>query len=84
VKAAISQLQAIYKTLFFPEMKADWSAYPGNIGHTSAFTQRGRKAIGCRTTAFANPVTTVDPNALKDSRLAGMEQGALAPEGRLE
>lgn len=33
VKSAVSQLQAIYKTSFFPQMKADWSAYPDNIGH---------------------------------------------------
>jgi nitrate/TMAO reductase-like tetraheme cytochrome c subunit len=28
-----AELQAIYKTSFFPEMKAKWSAYPKNIGH---------------------------------------------------
>lgn len=30
---AIVNLQGIYKTSFFPEMKVKWSAYPDNIGH---------------------------------------------------
>lgn len=30
---AITELQAIYSVNFFPKMKADWSAYPSNIGH---------------------------------------------------
>jgi hypothetical protein len=29
----IAAVQAIYRTNFFPEMKADWSKYPDNIGH---------------------------------------------------
>jgi len=29
----IAAAQAIYRTNFFPEMKADWSKYPDNIGH---------------------------------------------------
>jgi len=34
VRAAIPVVQEIYKNNFFPEMKADWSTYPDNIGHT--------------------------------------------------
>jgi nitrate/TMAO reductase-like tetraheme cytochrome c subunit len=29
----IAAAQAIYRTNFFPEMNADWSKYPDNIGH---------------------------------------------------
>jgi hypothetical protein len=29
----VAQVQGIYKKSFFPEMKADWRAYPDNIGH---------------------------------------------------
>ena len=32
-RAAISVVQQIYRDNFFPEMKADWRAYPDNIGH---------------------------------------------------
>jgi len=30
---AVAAVQAIYRENFFPEMKADWSKYPDNIGH---------------------------------------------------
>jgi hypothetical protein len=33
VSQAITSVQQIYKDNFFPEMKADWRAYPDNIGH---------------------------------------------------
>jgi hypothetical protein len=33
IRGAIDAVQAIYKANFFPEMKADWSVYPDNIGH---------------------------------------------------
>jgi hypothetical protein len=36
VQTAITEVQQIYQTYFFPEMKADWRAYPDNIGHYSA------------------------------------------------
>lgn len=36
IKAAIVELQNIYKTNFFPEMKTDWRAHPNNIGHYNA------------------------------------------------
>jgi hypothetical protein len=29
----VAEVQAIYAANFFPEMKADWRAYPENIGH---------------------------------------------------
>jgi hypothetical protein len=31
--AATAEIQRIYRTSFFPEMKASWKAYPENIGH---------------------------------------------------
>lgn len=31
--ASIQELQTIYTLNFFPNMQADWSAYPSNIGH---------------------------------------------------
>jgi hypothetical protein len=33
VKSAIGEMQRIFKTYFFPEMKTDWQAHPNNIGH---------------------------------------------------
>jgi len=33
VEALIKEALAIYDTNFFPEMKADWRAYPDHIGH---------------------------------------------------
>ncbi|MBI3994182.1 MAG: cytochrome C, partial [Candidatus Lambdaproteobacteria bacterium] len=33
VKAAINEVQEIYKRSIFPEMQANWSKYPDNIGH---------------------------------------------------
>jgi nitrate/TMAO reductase-like tetraheme cytochrome c subunit len=33
IRATIDTVQQIYKDNFFPEMKADWRAYPDNIGH---------------------------------------------------
>ena len=36
VRAAISEVQRIYQTYFFPEMKTDWSTHLNNIGHYNA------------------------------------------------
>jgi len=33
IEPAILATTAIFKTNFFPEMKADWRSYPNNIGH---------------------------------------------------
>jgi nitrate/TMAO reductase-like tetraheme cytochrome c subunit len=33
IGAAITEVQEIYKRNFFPEMKADWRAYPDNLSH---------------------------------------------------
>jgi hypothetical protein len=34
VDQAITTVQRIYQTNFFPEMKVNWRAYPNNLGHT--------------------------------------------------
>jgi NapC/NirT cytochrome c family, N-terminal region len=34
VKKAIAEVERIYQTNFFPEMKVDWRTHPDNIGHT--------------------------------------------------
>lgn len=33
VRGAIGEVQRIYRTYFFPEMKTDWQTHPNNIGH---------------------------------------------------
>lgn len=33
IKAAITELQRIFKTYLFPEMKVDWRTHPDNISH---------------------------------------------------
>lgn len=33
IKTAIGEVQRIYQTYFFPEMKTDWQTHPNNIGH---------------------------------------------------
>jgi len=36
IEAATLELQNIYQTYFFPEMKTDWQAHPNHIGHLTA------------------------------------------------
>ena len=33
IKSAVTEIQRIYQTYFFPEMKTDWQTHPNNIGH---------------------------------------------------
>jgi hypothetical protein len=33
---AVAEVQRIYQTYFFPEMKTDWQAHPNHIGHLTA------------------------------------------------
>ena len=33
IQSNIKEIQRIYQTYFFPEMKTDWSTHPNNIGH---------------------------------------------------
>ena len=36
ISGAVAELQRIYQTYFFPEMKTDWKAHINNIGHYNA------------------------------------------------
>lgn len=36
IDRATAEIQNIYQTYFFPEMKTDWRAHPNNIGHQTA------------------------------------------------
>jgi len=33
IKGAVAELQRIFQTYFFPEMKTNWETHPNNIGH---------------------------------------------------
>jgi hypothetical protein len=33
IKGAVAEVQRIFQTYFFPEMKTDWQTHPNNIGH---------------------------------------------------
>lgn len=33
IKGAVTEVQRIFRTYFFPEMKTDWQTHPNNIGH---------------------------------------------------
>jgi len=33
IKASTTEIQRIFKTYFFPEMKTNWATHPNNIGH---------------------------------------------------
>ena len=36
ISGAVAELQRVYQTYFFPEMKTDWKAHINNIGHYNA------------------------------------------------
>jgi nitrate/TMAO reductase-like tetraheme cytochrome c subunit len=36
ISGAVTEVQRMYQTYFFPEMKTDWQAHPNNIGHYNA------------------------------------------------
>ena len=36
IKAAVTEIQRIFQTYFFPEMKTNWSSHLNNIGHYNA------------------------------------------------
>jgi hypothetical protein len=36
VEQLVAEAQQIYRNNFFPEMKADWRAYPNNVGHKNS------------------------------------------------
>jgi nitrate/TMAO reductase-like tetraheme cytochrome c subunit len=36
IKVAVTEVQRIFETYFFPEMKTDWQTHPNNIGHLNS------------------------------------------------
>ncbi len=36
IQSAVAEVQQVYQTYFFPEMKTDWRAHANNIGHYNA------------------------------------------------
>ncbi len=36
IRQAVGEVQQIYQTYFFPEMRTDWSTHPNNIGHLTS------------------------------------------------
>jgi hypothetical protein len=36
IKASTREIQRIFQTYFFPEMKTDWQTHPNNIGHLNS------------------------------------------------
>jgi hypothetical protein len=48
IKSAIGEVQRIFRTYSFPEMKTDWQAHPDNIGHfyfTGCFRCHDRERV---------------------------------------
>ena len=52
VRAAVAEVQRIYQTFIFPEMKTDWRTHPDNIGH---FYDTG--CFRCHNGKLKSPVT---------------------------
>jgi nitrate/TMAO reductase-like tetraheme cytochrome c subunit len=81
--ATIAAAQAIYRENFFPEMKADWSKYPDNIGHLDSagcFRCHDGKHVAA---SGAKRAITNDCNTCHTilAQGAGAELAALIPEG---
>jgi hypothetical protein len=72
VKAAITELQRIFGTTFFPEMKVNWQTHPNNVGH---FYSSG--CFRCHDSqAFRHPVDLGD---LAARNCADCHTGGAAP-----
>ena len=84
VQAAIPVMQQIYSENFFPEMKADWSSYPDNVGHMIwpgcyRCHDGQHKAEDHKTTIKANDCNTCHTILAQG---AGAELDQLAPAGQ--
>jgi hypothetical protein len=83
VGPAIAAVQRIYKEDFFPKMKADWRAYPNNIGHKDwpgcfrCHDDKHRTADG--NVAVRSSDCTACHTILAQGR--GEELGHVAPQG---
>lgn len=56
LQSAIAEIQRLYQTNFFPEMKVDWQSHPDNVGHY--YVQ------GCFRCHDGKHVSTSDPNKI--------------------
>lgn len=80
---AVAAAQAIYHRNFFPEMKADWSKYPDNIGHLNSpgcFRCHDGKHFA---TDGKHQVLTMDCNSCHTilAQGSGADLAKVAPEG---
>ncbi len=79
---SVAELAAIYRANFFPEMKADWSKYPENIGHLDApgcFRCHDGKHVADNGKAM--PATACNSCHVILAQGAGAELANLAPNG---
>ncbi len=81
--ATIVAAQRIYRVNFFPEMKADWSKYPNNIGHLDSdgcFRCHDGKhnLVGDRTKGLSTECVTCHTILAQG---AGADLSRVAPEG---
>jgi hypothetical protein len=84
IDATVSAVQAVYRTNFFPEMKADWSKYPDNIGHLdSAGCFRCHDGKHKETTGSKGALTN-DCNSCHTilAQGSGADLARLSPEGQ--
>ena len=84
IKEATATLQEIYAENFFPEMKANWSSYPDNVGHM-IFPGCFRCHDGLHKTAdLKQTIKANDCNACHTilAQGAGDELNQLAPAGQ--
>ena len=84
VRPVIDSVQQIYKDNFFPEMKANWSVYPENIGHKDwpgCFRCHDglHKAADGKRTITASDCNTCHTILAQGS---GAELGLLTPNGQ--
>ena len=78
----IAAVQAIYRDNFFPEMRADWSKYPDNIGHLDS-AGCFRCHDGKHQVMGGKRILTNDCNTCHTilAQGAGAELSKLSPEG---
>jgi NapC/NirT cytochrome c family, N-terminal region len=85
VADTVAAVQAIYRTNLFPEMKADWSKYPDNIGHLDSAgcfrCHDGKhKDVAGRRGALTNDCNSCHTILAQGS---GADLSRLSPEGQV-
>jgi hypothetical protein len=82
VDKTVAAVVAVYRSNFFPEMKADWSKYPENIGHLDnpgCFRCHDGKHVSDNGRPM--PATACDSCHVILAQGSGAELAQLAPEG---